>query len=403
MVSPSSATTHTAPAPAPASTTSAIESHPGPATVYETYTISGSPPPTSTTTTRIVTADSTQTYLLGPLTTTFTAPSRCNQAYWFSSSSRVYDPTLGQICTNVGGQADYNQDTSCLPPVKSTILGSLVGGSDILYTTYNYKGYYSPGIACPAGYSTACAAQAGADGIRSALSSIQSFGFVYAATADETVVGCCPTGYQCTSLLSTQWCQRVIASTTQPLVTCMNGTNGAPASTTTLFILPTTVTLSSSDTLLSTEVTATTNLTTLSMLATMIQINFQATDLTSTATLSSSSSFSTLSSTSLPTYPTSTDSGSSSGSNNHHKTTTIAISVVIPCVAVLIAASLGWLWYRRRARKQQPSTAYQAVKSSEPTEMRGDPSRHEMEGSPVAYEMANANLGSVMHEMYAGK
>jgi hypothetical protein len=128
------------------------------------------------------------------LTTTFTAPSRCSQAYWSSGSSRIYDPTIGQTCTTIGdGQIDYNQDSSCLPPVKSTILGSLVGGSDILYTTYDYKGYYSPGIACPAGYSTACAAQAGADGIPSALSNFQSFGFVYPATADETAVGCCPT------------------------------------------------------------------------------------------------------------------------------------------------------------------------------------------------------------------
>lgn len=184
MASASSAT-HTATA-----TSSTSKSNPGPSTVYETFTISGSAPSTST---RIVTADSTQTSLLGPLTTTFTAPSRCNQAYWFSYSSRVYDPTIGQTCATVDGEIAYSQDSACLPPVKSTLLGSLVGSSDVIYTTYDYQGYYSPGIACPAGYSTACAAQAGSDGIQSALSNFQSFGFVYTATADETVVGCCPT------------------------------------------------------------------------------------------------------------------------------------------------------------------------------------------------------------------
>lgn len=173
------------------STVSTSESDSGATTIYETFTSTYSAPSTSST--RTITPDSTQTSLLGPLTTTFTAPSRCSQAYWFSTSSQFYYPTIGQICATVGGKISYSQDSGCLPPVKSTILGSLVGSSDVLYTTYDYQGYYSPGIACPAGYSTACAAQAGADGIQSALSNYQSFGFVFSATADETAVGCCPT------------------------------------------------------------------------------------------------------------------------------------------------------------------------------------------------------------------
>lgn len=195
MASASSAT-HTATAAASETTsiasTTTTGSDPGPTTVYETFTISG-PASSTSSTSRIITADSTQTFLLGPLTTTFTAPTRCSQAYWLSDSSRVYNPTLGQICTTVDGEIDYSQDSSCLPPVASTILASLVGPSEVIYTTYDYKGYYSPGIVCPAGYTTACAAQAGADGIQSALSNFQSFGFVHSATADETVAGCCPT------------------------------------------------------------------------------------------------------------------------------------------------------------------------------------------------------------------
>jgi hypothetical protein len=194
MASASSAT-HTATAAASETTSIASTttgSGLGPTTIYKTSTIS-LPASSTSSTSRIVTADSTQTYLLGPLTTTFTAPTRCSQAYWVSGTSRVYNPTLGQICTIVDGEIDYSQDSSCLPPVASTILASLVGPSEIIYTTYNYRGYYSPGIACPAGYTTACAAQVGADGIQSALSNFQSFGFVHSATADETVAGCCPT------------------------------------------------------------------------------------------------------------------------------------------------------------------------------------------------------------------
>lgn len=226
-------------------------------------------------------------------------------------------------------------------------------------------------------------------------------------------------GYHCTNVLSSQWCQQVIASTTQPLITCINGTNGAPASSTTQFTLPTNVTLSHSDTLLSTEVTSTVTFTTLTMLATMIQMNFQATDLASTTSLSSAS---LLSSSSLPTNSNSTggtSSGGSSSSSSNHKTTTIAVSVVIPCV--LIAALLGWFWYRRRA-KTQLSATHQATQlaepgpglsnsyygtgtTSEPSEMLGSPARVEMEGSPVMYEMAGTdpNVVTVRHEMYAGK
>lgn len=171
-------------------TASASKSDSGPATVYETFTISGPAPSTST---QMITLSSTRTSLLGPLTTTFTTPSRCNQAYWFSASDEVYDPTIGQVCATVNGTIAYSQDSACLPSVTPFISASLVGPSVVPYTLYNYQGYYSPGIACPAGYSTACAAQAGSDGIQSALSNFQSFGFLYTATADETVVGCCPT------------------------------------------------------------------------------------------------------------------------------------------------------------------------------------------------------------------
>jgi hypothetical protein len=85
-------------------------------------------------------------------------------------------------------------------------------------------------------------------------------------------------------------------------------------------------------------------------------------------------------------------------------------------VAILVAASLGWFWYRRRAKKHY-STSYQAARTtepssdsyygtgSEPTEMLGSPARVEMEGSPAMYEMAGTdpNTVTVAHEMYAGK
>lgn len=158
----------------------------------------------------------------------------------------------------------------------------------------------------------------------------------------------------------------------------------------------------------------TTTVTLFTMFATMIQMNFQATDLASTTSLSSTSVLSTSS------LPTNSNSTGGSGSSNH-KTTTIAVSVVIPCVAILIAASLGWFYYRRRAKNQllpsgqaaqsarpgpeSSNSYYGAGTTSEPSEMLGSPARVEMEGSPVMYEMAgtDANAATVRHEMYAGK
>ncbi|OKL61825.1 hypothetical protein UA08_02488 [Talaromyces atroroseus] len=310
--------------------------------------------------TTTITEASTPEYLLGPLTTQFTAPIQCSQAYWLSNSAQYHDPYLGQTCASVDGQITYIQDNNCLPPVtKSEIIASLVGASSVLSTSYDYIGYYSPGISCPAGYATACAAQAGSNGVQSTLSGFESFGFVHTPSAYETAMGCCPTA----------------------------------SSSSTLLPLPTIFTAST--TLRSTVITEMFNFTTLSMIATMVQLKFQATDLPSASSSSSSSSSSL-----------STATGTSSGSQNH-KTTTIAVAVVIPCVAVLIAAGLAWLWYRRRAKKRyqaaqstEPSNPYYRA-SNVPTEIAGDSSRFEMDGT-IAHEMAGTEPKKAPHEMYAG-
>jgi hypothetical protein len=213
-------------------------------------------------------------------------------------------------------------------------------------------------------------------------------------------------GYQCENLVSSQWCQKVLPTTTQPLVTCVNATNSASASIT-QFTLPTFTTFSSTETLISSLVTSTSTVTTLSMLATMIQLNFQATDLPATSSLPPSPS--SLSSTSLPTsLPTST--GTSSGSDDH-KTTVIATATVVPCVVIFIAAGLGWFWYRRRAKKQlSPSQAPQFTEPSDmyyrasavPAELSGDTARYEFIGTVPQYEMSGTDLGAVAHEMDAG-
>jgi hypothetical protein len=130
--------------------------------------------------------------VLGPLTTTFTAPTQCSQQYWGWTSDEWYGPLMGQVCAIEYGTVAYAGNTNCLPPVTryyTTVVGS---GSTAETAGIMDAGYYSPGIACPAGYATACAVHAGADAIPSALSTFQSFEFAYQPTAEETVIGCCP-------------------------------------------------------------------------------------------------------------------------------------------------------------------------------------------------------------------
>lgn len=81
-------------------------------------------------------------------------------------------------------------------------------------------------------------------------------------------------------------------------------------------------------------------------------------------------------------------------------------------MAVLVAAGLGWFWYRRRAKKRL-SPSYQATQSTEPSgtdyrasgvpsELAGDSSRFEVAGTVPQYEMVGTDSRTVAHEMYAG-
>lgn len=115
--------------------------------------------------------------ILGPLTTVFTAPQECDFAGIISSQTSAY---RGQGCT-----VDHLVDAStCWPqataaaPLKSPPL--------------NGWGFYSPGISCPAGYTSACSATQG---------SSTGWEMQFAMDARETAVGCCPTYVLALSLL----------------------------------------------------------------------------------------------------------------------------------------------------------------------------------------------------------
>ena len=87
---------------------------------------------------------------------------------------------LGQDCLS-GAPRDV---TTCWPPALVTkSYPSILNG----------YGYYSPGLICPSGYTTACAQDLSNSKLTGFLSSLKSFSFQFGPVEGETAVGCCPT------------------------------------------------------------------------------------------------------------------------------------------------------------------------------------------------------------------
>lgn len=107
--------------------------------------------------------------ILGPLTTVFTAPQECDFAGIISSQTSAY---RGQACI-----ADHLIDAStCWPQTTSA--------APLKSPPLNGWGFYSPGISCPAGYTSACSATQG---------SSTGWEMQFPMDERETAVGCCPT------------------------------------------------------------------------------------------------------------------------------------------------------------------------------------------------------------------
>ena len=118
------------------------------------------------------TSTSSPTGLLGALTTTFTLPTGC------SIPAFRFPPGVLQDSSQSASQAQTCDNlllidaTTCWPNLPQSSI-SLHGA-----------GYYSPGLICPVGYSTACTA-----------TGIGGSNFEYQfplSVGDETAVGCCP-------------------------------------------------------------------------------------------------------------------------------------------------------------------------------------------------------------------
>ncbi|KAH6877063.1 hypothetical protein B0T10DRAFT_193447 [Thelonectria olida] len=116
---------------------------------------------------------------LGPLTTEFTYPSSCRVA--ILSCTNCAKGWQGQTCgSNHFNTQGVQDNVDCWPERSNSSISTSVA--------LNGFGYYSPGLLCPTGYTTACQATGTSDG---------GFVFQFPLLQSETAVGCCPTGYKC--------------------------------------------------------------------------------------------------------------------------------------------------------------------------------------------------------------
>ncbi len=108
--------------------------------------------------------------LLGPMTTAWSAPASCSVHVVNCPSCR--NGYQAQHCVS-GAAQDY---TGCWPPALPR------AGTP----TYPYLGwgFYSPGVACPTGYTAACTAEYGAE---------PEWPIQFVLFPGETAIGCCPT------------------------------------------------------------------------------------------------------------------------------------------------------------------------------------------------------------------
>ncbi|KAL7899547.1 hypothetical protein HDV63DRAFT_315749 [Trichoderma sp. SZMC 28014] len=261
--------------------------------------------------------------LLGPLTTTWTMPETCS--VFMPSCSTCANAYNGQSCNSAnGGQVMDN--TACWPPASSGVASPswpFVGW-----------GFYSPGLACPAGYTSACTAVYGQR---------PPWSTQFSLVPSETAVGCCPTGFTCANI-NGNTCVATVTHTSLQTAFC-SGTNLVDFGVETL---PTVVTLTTTETnTATTDVESSTSTLTMTLYAPMFQLNFHESDLPASTTASSTTS-STSSSASETGTGTGNTSKSSGGLSNGAK---VGLGVGISLGVAFLLAFGAFIYYYRRSRR----------------------------------------------------
>ncbi|GAB1316491.1 Osmotin, thaumatin-like protein (Fragment) [Madurella fahalii] len=250
--------------------------------------------------------------VLGPLTTTFTPPAPCSVAVGLCETCDV--AWWGQTCA----PRTVQDDPSCWP---APTVGAVSPEQMLLGW-----GFYSPGVICPAGYTSACTAVAG-----------QTTGWKhqFVMEPEETFIGCCPTGFKCDNLRG-QTCISGVRSTELPTLSCDAGSTVNFGFTT----LP----------------NPSANVSVLNLFAPMIQLAWKESDLSSlTTSTSSATSSSGTPSNSSPTTSAATatqdaQTGSRDASNDLSIGAIAGIAVGAAVLFLAIVAAAVYVWRRRRSQ-----------------------------------------------------
>ncbi|KAK4148650.1 hypothetical protein C8A00DRAFT_19556 [Chaetomidium leptoderma] len=274
--------------------------------------------------------------LLGPLTTTWSMPDSCTAHLLTCETCAV--AFRGQHCVIRSGSGAVEDNTACWPPTTRQ-------GVTAPQQPFFGWGFYSPGLACPTGYTTACTAHYGGR---------SEWEVQFSLIPGEAAVGCCPEGFKCANQYGNT-CMAVIATnapaqTTVATAMCSGSQMVSLAPATFPDIITTTA---SSGEGAGTVETATRRMV---LLAPMFQLNYQASDLEApTSNTASTTSGSAQSSTS----PNSSSSGTSSSGTNLPAAAgegglstgaTVGIGVGAAVGGIVVGVLALWLFMRKRKR-----------------------------------------------------
>ena len=126
---------------------------------------------------------------LGPLTTTFTPLPGCTTL--FVSPDQPYYLYQGQTCTD---SETFVDDPQCWP-TPETLRSRSIAAENL-----SGRGFYSPGLVCPAGFTSACrltgtyhqAFPTATESSTWRTAFDPNFQFQFGLLPEETAVGCCP-------------------------------------------------------------------------------------------------------------------------------------------------------------------------------------------------------------------
>ncbi|KAK4041293.1 hypothetical protein C8A01DRAFT_14965 [Parachaetomium inaequale] len=266
--------------------------------------------------------------LLGPLTTAWSMPETCT-IHLDGSRNRGF---RGQRCAVSSGTARPEDNVNCWPPATNL--------PEIPAPPFIGWGFYSPGLACPTGYTAACTAQYGGRA---------GWETQFTLIPGETAIGCCPDvlkGYKCTNING----NTCIAAKTQ-LTIATASCSGSQVVGLGQATIPVIIEITTTETATATSgqgaIAVQTTTEEVLMLAPMFQLNYQASDL-ETGTTS-------------PPSATSTDSSAATDQGGLSTGAIVGIGVGAALGALLLGAVAILLFMRNRKRQRELAPESNAI------------------------------------------